>query len=93
MVSQLSKFDEHFVIREVEFDKRPSKKKKKEGGSTFDPNLMNSGMYIATPILLGLLIGYFADKFFNTKPLFILIFIIGGAASAFYNLYKLTKTR
>lgn len=86
-------FDEHFVIREVEFDKRPSKRKKKDGGKPFDPNLLNSGMYIATPIFLGLVIGYVADGYFKTKPLFILIFIIGGAVSAFYNLYKLTKIR
>lgn len=90
MVSKMSRMDEHFIIREVEFPKKPKKGVAPKPGS-FDPNLMNSGMYIATPILLGVAIGYFGDKYFHTKPILLLLFLLIGVVASFYNLYKLAK--
>lgn len=42
-------------------------------------------------IIIGLLIGYFLDKWLNTTPLFLIIFLILGIAAAFRNAYLLTR--
>lgn len=49
------------------------------------------GYYILTPLLLGVFCGVVADKVFKTAPVLTLIFIILGAVSTFYNLFKLTR--
>lgn len=92
MKKSVRQVDENFALKEIEFVKKPAKSASIQP-PRLDVNLTNSGMYVAAPILLGLAIGYFADEYFKTKPLFILIFIIGGAVSAFYNLYRLAKPR
>jgi F0F1-type ATP synthase assembly protein I len=91
MVSQLSRFDEHFVIRDAEFTKKPGKKTSQSDLKKIDPHLMNAGMYILTPILLGLAVGYFADQYFHTKPVLLIVFLLAGTVSSFYNLFKLAK--
>lgn len=52
---------------------------------------MNVGFYVLTPILVGVFIGYGIDRKSHTAPTFILIGVVLGAVSAFYNLWKLTK--
>jgi F0F1-type ATP synthase assembly protein I len=43
-------------------------------------------------VLLGSgLMGYWLDRFFETAPTFLIIFIILGIISAVFNLYKLSK--
>lgn len=54
-------------------------------------NSLNIGAYLITPILLGVFIGYNLDIYLNSKPIFILFFILLGTFSSFYNLFKLTK--
>ena len=54
-------------------------------------NSLNIGTYLITPILLGVFIGYNLDIYLKSKPLFILVFILLGTFSSFYNLFKLTK--
>ncbi|MDP3974560.1 MAG: AtpZ/AtpI family protein [bacterium] len=54
-------------------------------------NSLNIGAYLITPILLGVFIGYNLDIYLNSKPIFILFFILLGTYSSFYNLFKLTK--
>lgn len=49
------------------------------------------GYYILTPLLLGVICGVTADKIFKSTPLLTLVFIILGAISTFYNLFRLTK--
>lgn len=51
----------------------------------------NVGYYLLIPILIGIFLGINFDKWLHTKPVFTLIFIILGAASSFYNLFKITK--
>ena len=52
------------------------------------------GFLVVFCILIGLAIGYYIDKWLNTKPLFIVIFLFLGVVAAFYNLFKtvLNKT-
>lgn len=39
-------------------------------------------------VLVGTIIGYFFDDIFDTLPIFLIIFIILGAAAGFWNVYK-----
>ena len=43
-------------------------------------------------ILFGFFFGMLLDNYLNTKPLFILIFIILGLAGSIYNIYKVAKS-
>jgi F0F1-type ATP synthase assembly protein I len=86
----MRKVNSDFSIGEMEFVKKP-RKGSKNTSSSFDPNLMNMGMYLSAPILLGLLIGFFFDTYFHTKPVFIVLFLAVGTVSSFYNLIKIAK--
>lgn len=52
---------------------------------------LNIGYYLITPLLLGVFFGYWLDKFFGTRPVFLLIMIIFGGIASFYNLLKITQ--
>ncbi|MDX1949391.1 MAG: AtpZ/AtpI family protein [Rickettsiales bacterium] len=39
-------------------------------------------------LIFGVFVGYQLDKYFETKPLFLIILIILGLAGSFYNIYK-----
>ena len=54
---------------------------------------MSFGMRVAVElvagIIVGVLIGFFLDRWFHTMPLFLIIFMLVGAAGGFWNIYKL----
>lgn len=66
-------------------------KQKKKNGYFLLAKYTNIGYYLITPILLGVVIGFGLDVYFDSKPFFILIFIIIGFISTIYNLYRLVK--
>lgn len=49
------------------------------------------GIHLVTCTFVGLLIGYYLDKWFNTKPWFLILFLIFGIAAGFKNMYIETK--
>ena len=49
------------------------------------------GLMFPTSIAVGLGIGYFLDKLFDTSPYLLVIFTLYGIAGGFWNLYKVTK--
>lgn len=55
------------------------------------PFFYNLGIYFITPLLLGVFLGYQFDRWFKTKPIFILLFILLGTIASFYNLLRLIK--
>lgn len=67
------------------------KKKVKQEEFWLNPMLYNVGIYLITPILIGVFIGYSLDRFFKTKPIFAIIFILLGAIGIFYNFFKIVK--
>lgn len=67
------------------------KKKKEEREFWLNPLLYNVGIYLMTPILLGVFVGYSLDNFFKTKPIFVIFFIILGTISSYYNFWKIVK--
>jgi ATP synthase protein I len=53
--------------------------------------LSSIGMAMALSIALGALIGYYLDKWLNTKPWLFFVFLGFGIVAAFRNLYTLYK--
>jgi ATP synthase protein I len=49
------------------------------------------GLMFPTSIAVGLLIGYFLDKIFNTSPYLLIIFLLYGIAAGFVNLFRVSK--
>jgi ATP synthase protein I len=49
------------------------------------------GISMALAIVIAIAIGYYLDKWFQTSPLFFLIFMILGIVAGFRNLYVIMK--
>lgn len=47
------------------------------------------GMQFVTPVLMGVLGGYYLDKHYDTKPVWTLILALAGIAIGFYNFFKI----
>ena len=58
---------------------------------------MSTAFLLVTPVLILLLVGYFADKIFHTSPFFILfgigIGLIGGTINVFKLLQAMQKNK
>lgn len=83
------KIDQKFNISNSIIANKKNTKKVNKNFLTI--NSLNIGAYLITPILLGVFIGYNLDIYLKSKPIFILLFILLGTYSSFYNLIKLTK--
>jgi len=92
------KIDKSFYLQKVdkiEFEKKLVKNISKK--SFWDKNplekYLDIGYYLLISIIIFLLIGIYFDKFFKTKPFWVIFFLFLGVFSSFYNLYRLTKEK
>lgn len=69
----------------------PIVKKNEKGFKALELTYLNIGLYLIIPILIGVFLGYNMDIWFNSKPFFLIVLLILGTFSSFYNLWKLTK--
>lgn len=46
------------------------------------------GLHLVSGIIVGVSVGYFLDKFFNTSPWLTIIFFFLGIIAGFWNMYK-----
>ncbi len=46
------------------------------------------GLHLVSGIIVGLFVGYYLDKFFNTSPVLTIVFFFLGIITGFYNMYK-----
>jgi ATP synthase protein I len=46
---------------------------------------------IIAGLIFGVVFGQMTDNYFDTSPIFLLVFIILGLAASIYNVYKATK--
>ncbi len=69
----------------------PFKENKKKESIEEELSYLNVGIFILVPILVGLGVGYYLDNLFKTKPLFIILLLLLGIVSSFYNLWRLIK--
>lgn len=67
------------------------KKKKKDERYSVDFSYLNIGYYIITPILMGVFVGLALDIWLGTRPLFVMIGILGGTVGIFYNLFTFLR--
>ncbi len=63
-------------------------KKGSLGGVLF---LSSIGMSMVASILIGLVIGIYLDRYFDTKPWLTIVFIFIGVAAGFKNIYNTVK--
>ncbi len=49
------------------------------------------GISMALAIVIGIIVGYYLDKWFQTSPLFFLIFMVLGIIAGFRNIYVIMK--
>ncbi len=49
------------------------------------------GIHLVTATFVGLVIGYFLDKWLGTKPIFTIIFLLFGIAAGYKNMYLEVK--
>jgi len=54
---------------------------------------MSLGFTIVGCILVGTIIGYYLDSYFQTEPIFMIIGIILGVVSAFLVLYRMVVNK
>jgi len=80
-----------YTIKEKEEILDNNKEKDKNKENILLARYANAGFYIITPLLLGVFIGIYLDRLFNTKPIFVLTLIIFGTVASFYNIFKLVK--
>ncbi|MAZ07383.1 MAG: hypothetical protein CMM99_02815 [Rickettsiales bacterium] len=75
-------------INKIEAKKTSSKNPK------FNNNLsigFKISLDLVSPIIAGILIGIGVDKFFSTKPIFFVIFLLLGIVAGFFNILKSAK--
>ncbi|RUM59632.1 MAG: hypothetical protein DSY66_04530 [Persephonella sp.] len=46
------------------------------------------GLHLVSGVVVGVLIGYYLDKFFNTSPILTILFFFFGIIAGFRNMYK-----
>lgn len=49
-----------------------------------------AGTELVGAVIGGALLGYGIDYYFETSPIFFLVFVLLGVATGFYNIYKIT---
>ena len=85
MNSNLKKFKERLKnIEENKFKKKTEPKGLGVG--------MKVSLDLISPIIVGILIGVGFDKFFSTKPIFFLIFLLLGIITGFISVIKSMKS-
>jgi ATP synthase protein I len=52
---------------------------------------MRAGLELVVSFISGGVLGYALDHVFNTKPLFLIIFVFLGVITGFYNIYKISQ--
>ncbi len=52
---------------------------------------IKAGVELISPIIVGIVIGIFLDNHFNSKPLFLIIFLFLGFGGGISNIYKTVK--
>lgn len=70
-------------------DESPENMKQDDSQTDRDMSFgMRVGIELFACVAVGLFIGYVLDRLFHTMPLFLVIFVILGAAAGFWTIYK-----
>ena len=74
-------------------DDRPEANEEESGGGEFRNYLRFStlGIEMGVALVIGMLLGWYLDRLFGTRPWLIIIFSIFGMAAGFRNLIRLAR--
>jgi len=81
----LAKLDEELRAAEAKRRKTKAPSQEKGQGLAF---AMRIGVEIVAALIVGVAIGYFLDRWLGTKPWFLLLFFVLGAAAGFMNVFR-----
>ncbi|PIY72276.1 hypothetical protein COY87_01840 [Candidatus Roizmanbacteria bacterium CG_4_10_14_0_8_um_filter_33_9] len=93
MVKYKRKIIKTIIDKDLNLKERIELKKGIKKVKTGSYQYLNIGFYLITPLLIGIFSGLYLDNKFGKKPLFVLMGIVIGVLSTFYNLYRLTKIK
>ena len=82
-----------FEIRLKKLKNKTSKDYKKNKSINFKDmgKYLRVGVELFSAILVGIIIGILLDKYFNTSPLFLFIFLLLGSFAGLLNVYRTVK--
>jgi ATP synthase protein I len=74
-------------------DERPAPSTGEDGGGEFRQYLSLSalGIEIGVALAIGMLIGWYLDRLFGTRPWLIIVFSIFGIVAGFWNIVRLAR--
>ncbi|MGF1593210.1 MAG: AtpZ/AtpI family protein [Kiloniellaceae bacterium] len=81
----LAKLDEK--LRAAEAKRRKTKARPEDQGQGL-AFALRIGVEIVAALIVGVAIGYFLDRWLGTKPWFLLLFFVLGAAAGFMNVFR-----
>jgi ATP synthase protein I len=81
----LAKLDEELRAAEAKRRKTKARPDQQGQGLAF---ALRIGVEIVSALIVGVAIGYFLDRWLGTKPWFLLLFFVLGAAAGFMNVFR-----
>jgi len=76
---------------EIEKDKLNKRLNQDQGKGKFLGNAFRLGTEMVAAVLVGTIIGFFLDNWFDTKPLLMIIFFFIGSAAGILNVVRAAK--
>ena len=88
-MSDLEDFKTRLKIAKSKLQKRESQNSEKKG--IFLGNAFKLGTELIAAVIVGTIIGFILDSWFDTKPLLIIIFFIFGYIAGILNIFRAAK--
>lgn len=78
-------------IREIKEDNKKAENKPKSQAGVFWQQAFRFATEFVSPVIIALVLGYWADDFFSTKPIIMLVMLVFGGAAGILNTYRAAK--
>ena len=88
-MSDLEDFKTRLKIAKSKLQNRNSENSEKKG--IFFGNAFKLGTELVAAVVVGTIIGFILDNWFDTKPVLIIVFFLFGAAAGIVNVFKAAK--
>ena len=89
-MSDLEDLKTRLKIAKSKFQKQNSESSDKKKG-IFLGNAFKLGTELVSAVVVGTIIGFILDNWFDTKPILIIVFFLFGAAAGIMNVFKAAK--
>tara|TARA_B100000945_G_scaffold262550_1_gene221123 strand:+ start:347 stop:634 length:288 start_codon:yes stop_codon:yes gene_type:complete len=88
-MTDLNDFKTRLKIAKAKLNDKNSEKNQKKG--LFLGNAFKLGTELVAAVIVGTIIGFILDNWFDTKPLLIIIFFLFGASAGIINVFRAAK--